>query len=151
ETAPMKAALEKVADLYSSLKAKGFPLQYLDIGGGLGIRYSKEAPPTPAQYADVVRKATAKTGASLLIEPGRSLVGNAGLLLTRVLYRKKTSAKTFVVVDAGMNDLIRPALYEAHHEVWPVRRTTSRAVKVDLVGPVCESSDVLAHGRMLAL
>jgi diaminopimelate decarboxylase len=151
DTSPMKAALEKVAELYSGLKAKGFALSYLDIGGGLGIRYRDETPPTPREYATAVRAATARTGATLLIEPGRSLVGNAGLLLTRVLYRKRTPSKTFVVVDAGMNDLLRPALYEAHHEVRPVRRGGGRAVELDLVGPVCESSDVLAHGRKLPL
>ncbi len=151
DAAPMKAALTKVSSLYRGLKAKGLALQYLDIGGGLGIRYRDEAPPTAREYAAVVRQATAETGATVVIEPGRSLVGSAGLLLARVLYRKRTPAKTFVVVDAGMNDLLRPALYEAHHEVLPVRKGGGRAMEVDVVGPVCESADVLAHGRKLPL
>jgi diaminopimelate decarboxylase len=151
EIAPMKAAVTKVADLYRALKAGGLPLQYLDIGGGLGIPYGNEAPPTPAAYAKVVREAIRETGATLLLEPGRMLVGNAGVLLTRVLYRKNTPTKRFVVVDAGMNDLIRPALYEAHHGIVPVVERKGSKVELDVVGPVCESSDVLARGRKLVL
>jgi diaminopimelate decarboxylase len=150
-TAPMKAAITKVADLYSTLNAKGHALEYLDVGGGLGITYSDETPPSPAEYARTVMDATRDTGATLLLEPGRSLVGNAGVLLTRVLYRKPTEARTFVVVDAGMNDLLRPALYEAHHALQPVVKRRGRDVEVDVVGPVCESTDVLAHARPLVL
>ncbi|SEL77399.1 diaminopimelate decarboxylase [Stigmatella aurantiaca] len=150
-TAPMKAALSKVAGLYAQLQAQGHALEYLDIGGGLGITYTEETPPSPQEYARTVLAAVKGTGARLLLEPGRSLVGNAGVLLTRVLYRKQTPAKTFVVVDAGMNDLLRPALYEAHHGLQPVVKTRGKAVEVDVVGPVCESTDVLAPGRALVL
>jgi diaminopimelate decarboxylase len=151
QASPMRAALTKVAGLYSELKAKGHPLEYLDVGGGLGITYSDETPPSPEEYARTVLAATKGTGAFLLLEPGRALVGNAGVLLTRVLYRKKTPAKHFVVVDAGMNDLIRPALYEAHHGLQPLVKRRGKEVEVDVVGPVCESTDVLAKGRPLVL
>ena len=126
-------------------------MELIDIGGGLGIRYIDELPPTPAQYAQAVREAMRGTGARLILEPGRVIAGNAGILLTRVLYRKKTPARTFVVVDAGMNDLLRPALYDAEHEVQPVRRPSGRAAVLDVVGPVCESSDVLARQRRMVL
>jgi diaminopimelate decarboxylase len=151
QAAPVKAALSKVAGLYRSLKEQGHALSYLDIGGGLGITYSDETPPSPAEYARTVLGAVKDTGALLILEPGRALVGNAGVLLTRVLYRKRTPSKTFVVVDVGMNDLIRPALYEAHHALQPVVKRRGKAVEVDVVGPVCESSDVLARARSLVL
>lgn len=151
DTGPVKAALEKVAGLYRKLKKSGLPLEYLDVGGGLGITYRDETPPSPEEYARVVRAATEGLGATLVLEPGRVLVGNAGVLLTRVVFRKRTPAKHFVVVDAGMNDLIRPALYEAHHELLPVQKRTGGRTKVDVVGPVCESSDVLARERRLVL
>jgi diaminopimelate decarboxylase len=149
--APMRAALSKVAGLYRSLNQQGHKLEHLDIGGGLGITYADEKPPSPEEYARTVLEAAEGTGAHLILEPGRSLVGNAGVLLTRVLYRKQTPSKTFVVVDAGMNDLIRPALYEAHHALQPVVKRRGKAVEVDVVGPVCESSDVLARARPLVL
>ncbi|WP_224364304.1 diaminopimelate decarboxylase [Hyalangium versicolor] len=151
QAAPMKVAISKVAGLYRSLKEQGYPLSYLDIGGGLGITYSDETPPSPAEYARTVLKAVEDTGSTLILEPGRALVGNAGVLLTRVLYRKRTPTKTFVVVDVGMNDLIRPALYEAHHALQPVVKRRGKPVEVDVVGPVCESSDVLARARALVL
>ncbi|MBN1205760.1 MAG: diaminopimelate decarboxylase [Myxococcaceae bacterium] len=149
--APVKAAISKVAGLYRSLREQGHPLVHLDIGGGLGITYAEETPPSPQEYARTVLEAVKGTGAHLILEPGRALVGNAGVLLTRVLYRKRTPAKLFVVVDAGMNDLIRPALYEAHHGLRPVVKRRGKAVEVDVVGPVCESSDVLARARPLVL
>jgi diaminopimelate decarboxylase len=149
--APMKAAISKVAGLYRGLKEQGHQLAYLDIGGGLGITYRDETPPSPQEYARTVLEASKDTGALLILEPGRVLVGNAGVLLTRVLYRKKTPEKTFVVVDVGMNDLIRPALYEAHHELQPVVKRRGKPVQVDVVGPVCESTDVLARARSLVL
>ena len=149
--APMRAALSKVAGLYRSLNQQGHKLEYLDIGGGLGITYTDETPPSPEEYARTVLTAAEGTGAHLILEPGRALVGNAGVLLTRVLYRKQTPSKTFVVVDAGMNDLIRPALYEAHHALQPVVKRRGKPVEVDVVGPVCESSDVLARARPLVL
>jgi diaminopimelate decarboxylase len=149
--APVKAAISKVAGLYRALKEQGHLLEYLDIGGGLGITYVDETPPSPQEYARTVLESVKDTGATLIMEPGRVLVGNAGVLLTRVLYRKRTPAKTFVVVDAGMNDLIRPALYEAHHALQPVVKRRGKAIEVDVVGPVCESSDVLARARLLVL
>ncbi|MDY7231950.1 diaminopimelate decarboxylase [Hyalangium rubrum] len=151
QASPMRAALSKVAGLYSELREQGHPLEYLDIGGGLGITYADETPPSPQEYASTVLKAVEGTGATLILEPGRVLVGNAGVLLTRVLYRKQTPTKQFVVVDVGMNDLIRPALYEAHHALQPVVKRRGKAVEVDVVGPVCESSDVLARARPLVL
>ncbi|AGC47820.1 diaminopimelate decarboxylase [Myxococcus stipitatus DSM 14675] len=152
QSAPLRAALTKVAGLYLALKAQKHALEYLDVGGGLGITYVDETPPSAAEYARVVCAATKDTGARLVLEPGRSLVGNAGVLLTRVLYRKQTPARRFAVVDAGMNDLLRPALYEAHHGFVPlVKRRGGKAVEVDVVGPVCESTDVLAKARSLVL
>ncbi|MET0401689.1 MAG: diaminopimelate decarboxylase, partial [Cystobacter sp.] len=150
-TSPFKAALTKVAGLYQELKAQGHGLRYLDVGGGLGITYTEETPPTPAEYARTILAAVGGTGATLVFEPGRSVVGNAGVLLTRVLFRKKTPARQFVVVDAGMNDLMRPALYDAHHGLQPLVKRTGREVDVDVVGPVCESTDVLARQRSLVL
>jgi len=117
------------------------------VGGGLGITYRDERPPSPEDYARVARAAVEGTGAELILEPGRVLVGNAGVLLTRVLYRKKTRHRQLVVVDAGMNDLIRPALYDAHHELVPLTAKKGKAITVDVVGPVCESTDVLARER----
>jgi diaminopimelate decarboxylase len=145
DPAPIRAALKKVADLYRRLKAEGLPLELLDVGGGLGITYLRETPPSPADYVELVLNATKDTGATLIFEPGRVLVGNAGLLLTRALYRKPTARRDFLVVDAGMNDLIRPALYQAFHEVRPVLLRRGPVRKMDVVGPVCESSDVLAR------
>ncbi len=146
---PLAKAVQKVADLYRTLQAEGFALTHLDAGGGLGITYSNERPPTVDDYARAVLKPLRGLDATLVLEPGRVLVGNAGVLLTSVLYRKQTSRR-FVVVDAGMNDLLRPALYEAHHEVLPVSPRRGRKQRVDVVGPVCESSDVLARERPLA-
>lgn len=151
DSRPMRDALSLVARFYADLKAEGHPLQYLDVGGGLGITYREETPPSPDEYAKVVLRAVKETGATIILEPGRVLVGNAGVLVTRVLFRKKSPAKTFVVVDAGMNDLIRPALYEAHHELVPVVQRRGKKATVDVVGPVCESSDVLAKDRALVM
>ncbi|XXF76772.1 diaminopimelate decarboxylase [Myxococcaceae bacterium GXIMD 01537] len=151
KTAPVKEALSKVAGLYTDLKAQGHALAYLDIGGGLGITYTAETPPSPADFTRTALRAVKDTGATVIFEPGRVLVGNAGLLLTRVLYRKQTPHRRFVVVDAGMNDLLRPALYEAHHGFQPVVPRRGKAVEVDVVGPVCESTDVLARQRDLVL
>ena len=148
---PLAAALQQVASLYRALRAEGQPLEWLDVGGGLGIRYRDEDPPSPDRWAATVRDATRDTGATVLIEPGRVLVGNAGVLLTRVLYRKRAGGRTLVVVDAGMNDLLRPALYGAEHAIVPVRAGRGTAQRVDVVGPVCESTDVLGRDRRLVL
>lgn len=147
--APLKAAFKKVASFYAQLKSEGLPLQYVDVGGGLGITYNQEKPPSVTEYAKVVSQAVREMGATVVMEPGRVLVGNAGVLLTRVLYRKKTALKHFVIVDAGMNDLLRPALYEAYHQVQPLLKRKGRSLNLDVVGPVCESSDVLAQDRAL--
>ncbi len=146
---PVREAMGKIGALYRALQAQGFALTHLDVGGGLGVTYTTERPPSVASYARAVLEPLAGLDATFVLEPGRMLVANAGVLLTRVLYRKKTPAKQFVIVDAGMNDLIRPALYEAHHDVVPVERVPGRSTRVDLVGPVCESSDVLGRRRDL--
>jgi diaminopimelate decarboxylase len=149
DTRPLREAVGRVAALYRQLVAEGHRLTLLDVGGGLGIRYRKETPPKPEAWARVLREATADIAATL--EPGRVLVGNAGVLLTRVLGRKRGAGRHFVIVDAGMNDLLRPALYGAEHEVVSVRRRRGATVLVDVVGPVCESTDTLASGRRMVL
>ena len=120
-----------------------------DIGGGLGICYKDQTPPTAQQFAAKVLPLVKNTGLRLLIEPGRCIVGNGGSLITRVVYIKKTPVKTFVITDAAMNDLIRPVLYDSYHEILPVRQSRSRKRKVDVVGPVCESGDFFAKDRLL--
>lgn len=146
---PFARAVGKVADLYRSLKAGGLPLTHIDVGGGLGVRYTTESPPSLEEYSRLVREPLESLGATVLLEPGRVLVANAGVLLTRVLYRKKAPARRFVVVDAAMNDLVRPALYEAYHDIRPVKPRPGRRTTVDVVGPVCESADVLGGARSL--
>jgi diaminopimelate decarboxylase len=148
---PFAQALERVSGLYSTLKGDGFPLTHLDVGGGLGVTYTDEKPPGLATYSEVVLNATRATGATVVLEPGRVIVANAGVLLTRVLFNKTTETKHFVIVDAGMNDLMRPALYEAYHEVLPVVPRTGDAQWYDVVGPVCESGDWLARNRALVI
>jgi len=150
QTAPFADALARVADLVETLRSWGVSLQYLDAGGGLGIRYQDEAPPTPSEYAEVLLPLVKDLGVALILEPGRSIVGNAGALLTRVLYCKETDLKRFVIVDAAMNDLIRPSLYNAYHEIVPVVQARGRpTLVVDVVGPICESGDFLARDREL--
>ena len=146
---PVRQAIAKVAELFLQLRGEGFGLTHLDIGGGLGIIYRDEKPLSVAEYAASVRGALKGIEATLVLEPGRVLVGNAGVLLTRVLYRKQTPARRFIIVDAGMNDLLRPALYDAHHEIVPVKPRRGKKQRADVVGPVCESSDVLGHARRL--
>ena len=152
KTAPFGDAVARVASLVKVLRERSVDIRLVDIGGGLGIRYREEAPPTHAQYATVLLPALSELGVTVLLEPGRSIVGNAGILLTRVLYRKDTGEKQFVVVDAAMNDLIRPALYDSWHELRPVdqARLAGPMEKADVVGPVCESGDFLAKDRELA-
>ncbi|HZY59340.1 MAG TPA: diaminopimelate decarboxylase [Candidatus Binataceae bacterium] len=147
DTGPFIEAGEKVARIVTKLKADGIPLKYLDIGGGLGIPYQEEPPP-PSEYAAAILKPLRSLGVRIITEPGRVLVGNAGILVTRVLYIKETDVKRFIIVDGAMNDLIRPVLYEAYHAIWPVHKTESRApVIADVVGPVCESGDFFAQDR----
>jgi diaminopimelate decarboxylase len=154
ELKPFDDAFALLADFVRTLRADGHAISHVDLGGGLGIPYREdnEPPPAPDAYAAMVKRATRDLGCTLIFEPGRVLVGNAGILVTRVLYLKRGEAKTFVIVDAGMNDLIRPTLYEAHHEIQPLRAPTPGAGRItaDVVGPVCESGDFLALGRDLA-
>ena len=148
---PFADSLARVAELVDGLGEDGIRLRYLDLGGGVGIRYRDESPPSVTDYARALRPLLERLGLTVLVEPGRSLVGNAGALLTRVLYRKTTEGRRFVVVDAAMNDLIRPALYNAHHDIRPIvePREAETLEVVDVVGPVCESADFLAKDRPL--
>jgi diaminopimelate decarboxylase len=151
ELEPFDSAFGMLTDFVRTLRADGHSIEHVDLGGGLGIPYQEnnEPPPHPEAYAEVVKRATRDLHCTLIFEPGRLLVGNAGILLTRVLYVKQGEAKTFVIVDAGMNDLIRPTLYEAHHDIKPVAEPTAatRRIVADVVGPVCESGDFLALDR----
>jgi diaminopimelate decarboxylase len=150
DVSPFRDALGRVRGLILELRSRGFDIRYLDFGGGLGITYEDEEPPTPKDYADtLLRDGIEKLGIQLLLEPGRVLVGNAGILLTRVLYLKDTDTKKFVIVDGAMNDLIRPSLYGAYQRIDPVRQTNRPSAVVDVVGPVCESGDFLAKDREL--
>jgi diaminopimelate decarboxylase len=145
---PFVESIEKTAGLVEELKRRRFDIQYFNIGGGLGIRYNDEETPTPKELVDAIRPALEATGTKILCEMGRYIAGNAGALLTGVVYRKKSGEKDFIVADAGMNDLLRPSLYDAHHEVRSVNEDGSVA-NADLVGPVCESGDYLARDREL--
>ena len=145
---PYAESVEKSAGLVEELKRRGFDVKYFNIGGGLGIRYKDEKVPSPKELVDAIRPTLEATGTKILCEMGRYIAGNAGALLTRVIYRKQSGGKNFLVADAGMNDLLRPSLYEAYHEVRPVRDGAA-AIPADLVGPVCESGDYLARDRDL--
>jgi diaminopimelate decarboxylase len=153
ELQPFSDAIALLSDLVRDLRADGHHIGHVDVGGGLGIPYREdnEPPPHPDAYAQAVKRATCDLDCTLIFEPGRLLVGNAGVLVTRVLYVKHGDAKTFVIVDAGMNDLVRPTLYEAHHEIRPVIAPGpgARQIVADVVGPVCESGDYLALDRSL--
>jgi len=149
---PYLDALEKLCALVQVLAQRGITLEHLDLGGGIGIRYQNETPPSPKQLVDrifAVLAAHRLDHLQLVLEPGRSLVGNAGVLVTRVLNLKHTAVKNFAIVDAAMNDLLRPALYSAWHDVLPVVQKTGEARRYDIVGPVCESADWLARERVL--
>ena len=150
DPAPFVAAAERLIALVDRLEQNGITLKHIDVGGGIGIRYRDEAPQPPAAFIEGVLAALGKRPHSVIFDPGRSLVGNGGVLLTRVEYVKPGSAKSFLVVDAAMNDLIRPALYSAWHEVKPVKESAGTAALYDVVGPVCESADFLAKDRRLA-
>ncbi len=153
ELDPFGDAFALLADFVTALRADGHTISHIDLGGGLGIPYREdnEPPPDPEAYAAIVKNATKGLGCKLIFEPGRLIVGNAGILVTRVLYVKHGEGKTFVIVDAGMNDLIRPTLYEAHHDIRPVRQALPGAPRItaDVVGPVCESGDFLALDRSM--
>ena len=152
EVTPFVDSLKKVVALIGTLKAQGINIRYLNIGGGLGITYSEEKPPLPQELSDAIAPIITDLGLTLVMEPGRVIVGNAGILVTKALYLKEGEAKSFVIVDAAMNDLIRPSLYGAHHEIKPVNEEAGHRAKqqVDIVGPVCESGDFLAKDRLLA-
>lgn len=150
ELAPFESAFRKVAALINDLRADGCTIERLDLGGGLGIPYGEGVtPPHPSDYADMIKRVTAPLDVQLIFEPGRMIAGNAGILVTRVIYVKDSLSKRFLVVDAGMNDLMRPALYDAWHDIWPVEKTTREMTAYDVVGPVCESSDRFAKERPL--
>lgn len=152
EVSPFGEALDRVLELVTSLQAEGIELQHIDVGGGVGIRYRDETPPTLNEYAQVLLQRMHGRPQHLIVEPGRALVGNAGWLLTRVEYLKHGETKDFAIVDAAMNDLMRPALYDAWHDILPVReRQDTPTRNYAVVGPVCESGDFLGHDRALAL
>ncbi|MDE2601202.1 MAG: diaminopimelate decarboxylase [Bradyrhizobium sp.] len=150
----METAFRILAEFVQTLRADGHTISHVDFGGGLGIPYDMDraAPPEPAAYAAMVKRVTHNLGCTLMFEPGRMIVGNAGILVTRVIYVKHGGARNFVIIDAAMNDLIRPTLYEAHHDILPVREPASNAptILADVVGPVCESGDYLALDRTMA-
>lgn len=147
---PFVDALKRVLLLIDKLNAQGVNLQYLDVGGGLGISYRDEEPPVPEDLAKNLIPLLKGRNLTLIMEPGRSLVGNAGILVTKTLYLKKGPEKEFIIVDAGMNDLIRPSLYDAYHHIMPVVKTKRDKILCDVVGPICESGDFLARERELA-
>ena len=149
EIDPFVEALQKLRGLLKELKKMGLDIKFLNLGGGLGITYHDEKPPHPIEYARALKETMADNTVTLILEPGRVITGNAGILVTRVLYTKSTRHKRFVVVDAGMNDLIRPALYNSFHAVQPVKMTHTEMLVADLVGPVCETGDFLAKDRKM--
>lgn len=153
DLAPMEVAFRLLADFVTVLRSDGHTISHVDFGGGLGIPYDEDVavPPEPAAYAAMVKRVTHNLGCTLMFEPGRMIVGNAGILVAKVIYVKHGDGKTFVIIDAAMNDLIRPTLYEAYHEILPVREAGPSAAMIvaDVVGPVCETGDYLALDRKL--
>ena len=148
EIQPFVDAVEKLVSFVKDLRSAGMSIQYINIGGGLGITYKDETPPLPKELAKAIQPLLKDCGCTLVLEPGRAIVGNAGILVTSVLYHKESGGKRFLIVDAGMNDLIRPSLYEAYHEIKPVLEPASSHKAVfDVVGPICESGDFLAKDR----
>jgi diaminopimelate decarboxylase len=150
EAEPFDNALKSLKALMNELKRLGITIRYLDMGGGLGITYGSETPPSLGEYAKAILADLDDPDLQLILEPGRVLVGNAGILVTRVLYRKSGVAKDFVIVDAGMNDLMRPTLYNAYHAIEPVEKSAENLIVADVVGPICESADFLAIERNMA-
>jgi diaminopimelate decarboxylase len=149
ELEPFVDALRKLRRLVETLRSEGFEIRYFDIGGGLGIPYADEAPPHPTEYGRAVIEVMGDLGCTLVIEPGRAVVGNAGVLVSKVLYTKEGQEKRFVICDAAMNDLLRPSLYGSFHAIWPLREAPE-AITADVVGPICESGDFLAKDRRIA-
>ncbi|MBO5012287.1 MAG: diaminopimelate decarboxylase [Elusimicrobiaceae bacterium] len=146
---PFRLAFTKIAGMVRELEAEGIVLDNIDLGGGLGINYNVELPPTCAAYADVVRETLGDLHKHIIVEPGRSVVGNAGILVTEVVCTKKMGSKNFIVVDAGFNDLVRPAMYDAWHTILPVSKKGVAPLIADIVGPICESGDVFAKDRII--
>ena len=146
---PFLEALDKLLIFHDKLKAMNLDIRYLDLGGGLGINYDEEQPPNPAEFGAALTKALGKLPLKIILEPGRVIVGNAGILVTEVLYTKQSASKSFVIVDAGMNDLVRPSLYGSFHRIEEVAPRGRAALDVDVVGPICESGDFLAKDRQL--
>ena len=152
QIAPMRAAFERVVGLIRQLREKGHAISRVDLGGGLGIPYrNTDNPPPPADYANMIREVTEGLGLQVILEPGRVIAGNAGVLVSEVLYPKPSPKRNFLIIDAGMNDLMRPALYQAHHDILPLRQRPDSAEKIsyDVVGPICESTDKFAAERLL--
>lgn len=151
ELGPFKEAVCSLREMVKQLKEKGITLKFIDIGGGLGITYKDELPPHPDDYARIIEEELKGTELTLILEPGRVIVGNSGIFVTKLLYIKKVPGKTFYIVDGAMNDLVRPSLYGAFHEIVPVRYNDAKKINVDVVGPVCESGDFLAKDRDMPL
>lgn len=146
---PFIDAMKKILSFLNQLKKDGIELEYLDIGGGLGIIYKDEKPQTAQDFADAILPYLKETGLKIVMEPGRFIVGNAGIFVTKMLYLKDNGHKKFLIVDGGMNDLLRPSLYEAYHEIVPVKKSGAKRFKVDVVGPICESGDYFAKNRWI--
>jgi diaminopimelate decarboxylase len=149
ELSPFVDAMKRILALVDELKGRGFDIRYLDIGGGLGIPYLDETPPAPGDLAAKLLPLVNGRKITLIMEPGRSIVGNAGILVTKTLYLKKGAGKDFVIVDAGMNDLMRPSLYDAYHHILPVVKQRRSRITADIVGPICESGDFMARKRQI--
>jgi diaminopimelate decarboxylase len=147
KVSPFIEALGKLKELRNRLENNDIHISYLNLGGGLGITYHEEAPPLPEEYAAAIRSELGETGMTLILEPGRVIMGNAGILVTKVLYTKSSGGKNFIIVDAAMNDLMRPSLYGSYHGLQPVKMTEGKKIMADIVGPICESGDFLAKDR----
>jgi diaminopimelate decarboxylase len=149
EVEPIVEALKKLKQLVQNLREEGIEIQYLDLGGGLGITYEDEEPPHPVEYASTLLEEVRGFDCTLILEPGRVIVGNAGVLVSKVLYIKENEEKRFVIVDAGMNDLVRPSYYGSYHQILPIKEESRKETVADVVGPICESSDFLAKARKI--
>jgi diaminopimelate decarboxylase len=147
--APFLDAFGEVKKLLCLLQGEGISIKYIDLGGGLGIRYNQEEPPHPSDYAKALMAVKNDLDCTFIFEPGRVIVGNAGILVARVLYTKENSEKNFIIVDAGMNDLVRPSMYNSYHDIRPVKKRNAAEALADVVGPICESGDFLTKGRLL--
>jgi diaminopimelate decarboxylase len=147
EVRPFVDALKKIKTLIAKLQESGISIKTLDIGGGLGITYDTEEPPHPRDYAEAIKGELGSTDLTLIFEPGRVITGNAGILVTKVVYTKSAGDKNFLIVDAAMNDLMRPSLYNSFHDILPVTRSGRSKITADIVGPICESGDFFAKAR----